>query len=187
MRTVVLRTVSPFVSCSPSTTVRREPHLVSELRQALDGAFPIAAHGEVRSDDQAHHSQTLLKERDKLLGGELRQRAVEGNRDGEVDLGLVQQIEPVFERREVPRLEARTEHGGGVLAECHDAGHEALGLGLADKLRDEVGVSAVNAVENANGEGSVAPDGKGPQLVTDRHSTPAWDCLTANRRTVERC
>ena len=101
--------------------------------------------------------------------------------------GLSQQIEPVFKRREVLGLKARAEHGGRMLSEGHHAGQEALGRGLADELRDEVGVSPMDSVENADGEGSVAPDGKGPQLVADRHSTPVWDCLTAHRRTRERC
>ena len=110
---------------------------------------------------------------------------VDGN--GEVDRGLAQQLEPVLKRREVLRLKARAEHGGGMLSECDHAGHKTLAGGLIGELRDEVGVSPVDAVENAYGEGGIAPDGNGPQLVADRHSTPVWDCLTAHRRTVERC
>ena len=75
-----------------------------------------------------------MQERDEFLGGQTRESAVEGNRNGEVDLGLVEQIKPVFKRREVLRLKAGTEHGGGVLSEGYDACHEALGRGLVDKL-----------------------------------------------------
>ena len=67
----------------------------------------LAAHGEVGPDDQARHSQVLLKERDELLGGQACQRAVEGDRNDEVDRGLVQQLEPVSKRCEVLGLKAR--------------------------------------------------------------------------------
>ena len=135
--------------------VQREPDLGAEGRERLDVALPVVSHREVGPHDQVPHPDAAPEQNGELAGRQPRQLDVEGYRQQELHADLPYQAQPLVQRGQVPSFEVGAQHRCRVVLQREHDGRSAGLAGDLPEAAQQVPVTPVNPVEDADGHGGI--------------------------------
>ena len=129
-------------------------------------AGALAAQGEVGADHELGEIKFFDQGLDEVLGFDLGQLRGEGDGGHGVEAGGEEVVEAILEAGQVGNLHVGVDDLTGVGVEGDGGGGEVVGAGGLDHAAKEGAVAAVDAVEDADGEGGGAADGGATQFFS---------------------
>ena len=135
-----------------------EPEPLAGAPQGLDVAGRLLTEGEVLPHHDLDHVQVFHQQLvDVALRRELHEIAGERHHQEDVDAQLLDELGAAGERGQLRRVAAGIDHFHRVRVEGHEDRRHVAGAAGLDRVRDQLGVAAVHAIEHPDGEHASAP------------------------------
>ena len=158
-----------------------EAEFCAEAGEGVGVAAALASEREVFADDEAFELEFFDEHADEVAGFGLGEFGGEADGGDGVEAGFEEEREAVFEAGDVFEGEVAAEHFAGVWVEGDCAGGEVVSAGACDHFTDHGLVSAVDAVEDADGEcGGSSERGASELFASEGGDHRAFSCVAVS-------